>query len=471
MAQMSVVVRMIGWMWAWGFAVTCGVLAGVSHAQCGPVKLLSDDIEGGDNFGRAVVIEGDTMVVGAPRDETQSGAVYVFTRADGVWNQQAKLLPDDGEPGDEFGYSVSLSGDTIVAGAWKSDANGSLSGSAYVFVRSGDSWTLQAVLLPSDARAWHYFGFSVAVDGDTALIGALHDRDNGLYSGAAYVFERSGGVWTQQAKLLPSDGSEGDHFGYSVVVTGSTAVVGARDDDDNGTSSGSVYIFTPSSGEWAQRAKLVAADGSTGDAFGRAVALDQETGTLVIGASLDNDGGITSAGSVYVYEGSEGEWTQQAKLLASDRWLDERFGSAVAIDGDRMVIGARQDDDNGRQTGSAYLFTRSDGVWTEWAKFLPDEALPRDDFGISASVSGDTAVVGALYTGDYESRTGAAFVIDLGCKGCRADFNGDGEVNDEDFFIFRYTWLAGEAAADWNRDGTVDTLDFLAFLDDWAASC
>ncbi|MFE3846210.1 hypothetical protein ACFL1L_05075, partial [Thermoplasmatota archaeon] len=175
-----------------------------------------------------------------------SGSAYVFTRLDtdwAEWTEQAKLRASDGAAGDQFGYSVSINGDYAIIGARLDDDNGAYSGSAYVFIRSGTDWTQQAKLLASDGYIGDNFGFSVSIDGDYAIIGARLDDYNGENSGSAYVFIRSGTAWTQQVKLLASDGDAGDYFGGSVSIDGDYAIIGACGDNDNGDGSGSAYVF------------------------------------------------------------------------------------------------------------------------------------------------------------------------------------------------------------------------------------
>jgi hypothetical protein len=193
-----------------------------------------------------VAVDGDSAVIGASLDDDQgyaSGSAYVFVRSGTGWSEQAKLLPSDGAAADQFGTSVAVDGDSAVVGAHWDDDQGFVSGSAYVFVRSGTGWSEQAKLLPSDGAAGDGFGVGVAVDGDSAVVGAPGDDDQGSASGSAYVFVRSGTTWSEQAKLLPSDGGAADHFGTSVAVDGDTVAVGAPGDDDQGSASGSAYVF------------------------------------------------------------------------------------------------------------------------------------------------------------------------------------------------------------------------------------
>ena len=224
-------------------------------------KLVAGDGGWLDSFGHRVSVDGNIAVIGAE----VHNAAYVFVRNGvGLWIQQAKLLPNDGAASDYFGRSVSISGNTAVIGAFGNDDNGADSGSAYVFVRNGVGlWTQQAKLLPNDGAAADHFGGSVSVSGDTAVIAANDNDDNGDNSGSAYVFVRNGvGEWIQQAKLLPDNGAAEDGFGGSVSVSGNTAVIGASGNDDNGANSGSAYVFVRNGvGLWTQQAKLLPNDG------------------------------------------------------------------------------------------------------------------------------------------------------------------------------------------------------------------
>jgi len=320
-------------------------------------KLLASDGAEGDRFGFSVSIDGGYAIVGSPWDDDNgqnSGSAYIFTRSGTDWTQQAKLLASDGAEGDDFGVSVSIDGDYAIVGAYFDDDNGGGSGSAYVFTRSGTVWTEQAKLLASDGAAGDLFGRSVSIDGDYAIVGAFRDDDNGETSGSAYVFTRSGTTWTQQAKLLASDGTAGDQFGYSVSIDGDYAIVGVYRYDDNGDWSGSAYVFNRSGTDWTEQAKLLASDGAEGDDFGCSVSIDGDY--AIVGAYHDGDNGSNS-GSAYVFTRSGTVWTEQAKLLASDGAAGDMFGYSVSIDGDYAIVGVYRNDDNGDWSGSAYVFT------------------------------------------------------------------------------------------------------------------
>jgi len=375
-------------------------------------KLMASDAQAGDYFGGSVAVSGDTAVIGADREGTggpNAGAAYVFTRSGGAWVEQAKLMASDAQAFDYFGYSVAVSGDTAVIGAYTEDTGGSSAGAAYVFTRSGGAWVQQAKLIASDAQAYDSFGWSVAVSGDTAVIGAYREGTGGSYAGAAYVFTRSGGAWVEQAKLMASDAQAFDSFGRSVAVSGDTAVIGAFREDTGGSYAGAAYVFTRTGGAWVEQAKLMASDAQSSDHFGWSVAVSGDT--AVIGAFREGTGG-PKAGAVYVFTRSGGTWTQQAKLMASDAVDGDYFGISVAVSGDTAVIGADREDTGGSGAGAAYVFTRSGGAWVEQAKLMASDAQESDLFGFSVSVSGDTAVIGAYAEDTGGSSAGAAYVFE-----------------------------------------------------------
>jgi len=259
----------------------------------------------------------------------------VFARSSVSWSQIARLTPSDGAKG--FGFSVGISGDRAIVGAPGDDANGALSGSAYVFERSGTSWSQVAKLTASDARFSDRFGFSVAISGDHAVVGAV---TAGNYHGAAYVFERSAGGWTQIAELIASDGSPNDYLGFSVAISGDRTIAGAI---FNYCCRGSVYVFEQTGSGWGEVAKLVPLEGGGSQLFGFSIAM---TGDLVL---------IGGPESAYLFERSSTGWSQIAKLTASDGALGG-FGWAVGISGDWAIVGAPWDAAKGVNSGSAYVF-------------------------------------------------------------------------------------------------------------------
>jgi len=322
-----------------------------------------------------------------------------------------KILADDGANSDYFGWSVAIDGDTAVVGAFNDDDNGNASGSAYVFMRSGSGWIQQTKLIANDGASGDYFGHSVAINGDTIVVGAYFDNDNGSASGSAYVFIRSESGWVQQAKLIADDGALGDYFGRSVAIDGDTAVVGAFADDDNGNASGSAYIFIRSESSWNQQAKLIAGDGEYGDLFGWSVAISNDT--IVVGAHYDDVNGIIAAGSAYVFARSENGWIQQAKLTIDDSTIGDFFGWSVAISGDTILVGAHYDDDNGDASGSTYVFMRRASIWIQQTKLIASDGEEVDWFGFSVAIDGDIALVGAPYDDDNGYYSGSAYTYQI----------------------------------------------------------
>jgi hypothetical protein len=226
---------------------------------------------------------------------------------------QPELRASDGAAGDAFGFSLAVSGDTVVVGARFDEDSGNFAGSASVFVRSGTTWTEQAKLVASDEAAYDFFGYSVAIGLDTAVIGAFGNDDRGIDCGSAYVFLRDGNTWREEAKLVASDGQAGDNFGLSVAVNLDTVVAGAVGDNDSGEGSGSAYVFVRSGTTWTEQAKLRAGDGKAGDNFGSSLTLTADA--VVVGAPGNKDSSL-DPGSEYVFVRNGTTWTEQAKLRA-----------------------------------------------------------------------------------------------------------------------------------------------------------
>ena len=373
-------------------------------------KLISLDGAAFDSFGGAVAISGTTAVIGANNvtvaGHASQGAAYVFVLSGGAWIQQAKLTASDGAAIDHFGYAVAISGNTVLVGAYQAAVGANaIQGAAYVFVRSGTTWALQQKLTASDGSSNDYFGLSTAISDNTLVVGALV---GGLSFGKAYVFQRSGTVWTQMARLTASDGGAFDEFGVSVSVSGNTVVVGAP-------ARSGAYVFVMPGGGWTdatENAKLTASDG--GANFGNSVAISGDT--LVVGASTATVGGHLSQGEAYVFVKPGGGWTsttENAILTASDGTTSDSLGSSVAISGDTVLAGAY-----GVYSGQgrAYVFVKSGGGWfsmTESARLSASGGMPGDEFGLSVGLSGDTAVVGAMgVTSGGHIGQGAAYIFE-----------------------------------------------------------
>lgn len=356
-----------------------------------------------DEFGYSIAICGSTVVVGARADtingNLNQGSAYVFDRQGGSWVQAQKLTASDGTAQDAFGLSVACNGSTIVAGAFFHDSGGNLNqGAAYVFNRAGGRWVETQKLTSSDGAGGDSFGSAIAISGSTIVVSSPGDDIGGNFEqGSAYVFSRKGADWVEEQKLIPSDGVTNADFGFSVAISGSTVVVSAL-----GTNSfqGSVYLFNRQGGRWVEEQKLTASDGETFDQFGHSVAISGST--LVVGAIGSN----SLQGSTYVFNRQGGFWVEEQKLTASDGKARAEFGSAVAISGSTIVVGAQRD--GNLSHGSAYVFERAGGGWVEAQKLTASEEGIFAVFGHSVAVSGSTILVGE----NNASPRGAVYVFE-----------------------------------------------------------
>ncbi len=439
--------------------------------------LTAPSVQDGSHFGRRTAISGDTIIVAAPLHDgsgADSGAVHAFVRSGGGWAYQSELITLGGVAGgDLFGLGLAISGNTVIVGAPGDDDNGAGSGAAYVFVRTGTTWAQQTKLLPLDGAAGDNFGAGVSIDGDTVVIGADLDDDGGDASGSAYVFVRSGTVWTQQQKLTALDASPADQFAFSVSISGDTIVVGASADDAPAVNSGSAYVFVRSGTAWSQQARLTASDGAADDLFGTAVAVSAET--ALVGARLADAPGAVDAGATYAFVRSGTSWTQQARLVATDATSRAAFGTSPALVGDTAVIGAFDaNTPDGADAGSAYIFVRSGAHWTQQGKILDPAPAAGDFFGNSLAFAGQEVVIGARGDAAGGTNTGAVFVYRPACGPVcgSADYDCDGDVGtDADIEAF-FRCLAGDcppspctSTSDFNGDGDIGTdADIEAFF-------
>lgn len=367
--------------------------------------LTPSDAAANVNFGHSVAMTADQIFVGVP----DAGAVYVFVPDGGTWVEQTQLMPMGSVGLDRFGSSVAGNGDALVVGAEFSDDGSTTKGSAYVFRFNGSQWVEEAKLsIPEDEC--YYFGRSVAIEDDTVVVGAMRDNAAGTWSGAAYVFRYTGTGWEYQARLLGDDTDAGDHFGISVDISGGVVAVGAENNYTGGidTNMGSVYLFEFDGANWVQRSKLIPSDGRGDDRFGAAVAID---GQLVLVGAYQHDDAVggTDSGSAYLFEFDGNDWVQTLKFKASDAEDYARFGLGVALDAGRAVIGAHWDDWG---LGSAYVFEFDGDNWVERAKLTASDRLHDDHFGRSVAIRGEVAVVGVPNAdiGDLRD-SGAAYVF------------------------------------------------------------
>ena len=377
-------------------------------------KLIPEDPAPGDLFGQSVSIDGDIAIAGAQSaDEVGSnaGATYVFEREESWWRQQSKLTAEDPSSSDYYGCSVSASGNTVLVGAYLSNTAAPNGGSACVYTRRDGLWRQQQQLVASDAALVDCFGWSVALNGDTAVIGAFNDDDGGINSGSAYVFTRTGDTWHQQAKLVADAPVAYDYFGRAVALDGDTAIVGSDLSDAATTNGGAAYVFVRNGDQWAQQGVLTVVDSDEYDYFGFAVDIDGDQ--AIVGAYGADHSGRSNAGAAYVFTREAGVWTQVAELTATDAWSSDNFGNSVALEGDRAVVGARYDDDGAGSAGSAYVFLRTASGWEQRAKLHAYDMESNRDFGVSMDLSGDDLIVGASGNDGGVGNAGAAYLFDL----------------------------------------------------------
>jgi hypothetical protein len=306
--------------------------------------------------------------------------------------EEELLVASDGEAQDQFGFASAVSGNTAVVGAPREDAAGAEAGAVYVFLRSGGGWAEQAKLTASDAADDDRFGQSIDVDGDTLVVGV---RNKNGHTGVVYVFDRVGSTWTESAVLSASDASVGDQFGAAVSLDGSSLAIGARRDDHaGGVDAGSAYVFTRSGTLWSEQAKLVASNAAADDRLGGAVSIDADT--LVAGAKKFDTGAGTDAGAVYVFVRAATTWSQQAFIGSPSGAFDE-FGSAVGVSGDALIAGAPLEGSVAFPDGIAFVFERAGNNWSLATTLTPFNGLD-DFFGWSVAIDGNFAVVGAPAT-------------------------------------------------------------------------
>ena len=370
------------------------------------VKLIGVD-QGGTNSHVSVDIIGDSIILGGfiLAHNKKNSFATIFTWDSKSWKRTAELHPGDRDPADpgagDFGWSVAVdsirrwgSANYAIVGAPQDDAAGAKSGSAYIYARSGKNWKQQVKLVAGDGAAGDTFGYAVSVYGTTAVVGAPKDDDDGSNSGSAYVFVRDGISWMQQSKLVPQNVGKSSGFGEAVLIVEDTVIVGAPGHTHGETRfAGAVYVYVRAGENWVQQAKLTADDAAASDRFGNALAMSGKT--LVVGAPLRDTQAGKDAGAVYVFSRDGDLWNQQAKLTAKSTRKNDHFGTSVATTGKIAVIGANVHEEKALASGAAYSFVNVDGVWEEREKVVPEDAGLNTRFGTWVAMSGNTVVVSA----------------------------------------------------------------------------
>jgi len=463
-----------------GGIIGCLFFAGAACAEISwqqQANLFASDRAENNYFGYCVSISGDYAITGALHgagNEADTGSAYIFRHNGTQWLQQARLIAADGAANDNFGHSVSISGDYAIVGAPYNNYPEYSCGSAYIFKRSGANWLQQTKPTASDAAVDDLFGYSVSISGDYAVVGARYGDGTEVDSGSAYIFKRNGENWIQQDKLTADDGATGDNFGSSVSISGSQVIVGAFWNNGSESNSGSAYIFIRDGENWTQQAKLTASDGRSQDSFGNCVSISG--GRAIVGAEMDDCYGLQNCGSAYIFDKPVGGWvdsTETAKLKAPDGEIDDRFGESASISGDYAIVAAGYDDDNGSQSGSAYIFRYYETGWFMQDKLTASDGEIYDHFGFSASLSDKWATVGAALK-DYNEikNCGSAYIFKRACL--EGDLSGDCCVDFVDFAIFALQWLqTGCDQTDWcsgadlDSSSDVDCGDFAVFAQHW----
>jgi hypothetical protein len=463
-------------------------------------RIQATDTQQNDYFGTSVSIDGDYAIVGAFYKNTGTGAAYIFKRdtGTGTWAQQTKLTANDIQAGDRFGVSVSISGDYAIVGAqWEDTGGAANAGAAYIYKRTGTTWSEIKKLTADNRQQSDEFGYSVSISGNYAIVGALFEDTSGDNAGAAYIYEApnlipnltqdnynkltlnsltdvqrsrltlnsntytangpvskffvnepgtyevsaSGSdayaivkktvsapitlieadiAWndytqmdTTEQKITASDAQASALFGWSVSISGDYAIVGSHYEDTGGTNAGAAYIYKrdASTGVWGSEQKIKASDKEQSDQFGYSVSISGDY--AIVGAFLEDTGGA-NAGAAYIYkrDATTGVWGSEQKIQAGDKQTTDRFGISVSISGDYAIVGAYREDTGGTDAGAAYIFKRdpSTGTWTQQQKIQASDKQAGDEYGRSVSISGDYAIVGSHYEDTGATNAGAAYI-------------------------------------------------------------
>ncbi|NER21601.1 MAG: hypothetical protein F6J96_13055 [Symploca sp. SIO1C2] len=371
-----------------------------SWEKLSQTKLQPSQLQRSGYFGHSVAISGGLAIVGAHSTDApgkpDAGVAYIFKLEGGTWQLQQKLQPPDLHRDDYFGLSVAISGKLAIVGAYWKDASGKPNaGAAYIFKLEGGTWQQQQKLQPPDLQHSDYFGWSVAISGELAIVGALYtDAPGKVNTGAAYIFKLAGATWQQQQKLQPPDLQRDDQFGCSVAISGELAIVGAHSTDAPGKpDAGAAYIFKLAGGTWQQQ-KLQPPDLQKNDYFGHSVAISGEL--AIVGANQADAPGKVNTGAAYIFKLAGGTWHQQQKLQPPNLQRNDIFGCSVAISGELAIVGAHQTEAPGKvNTGAAYIFKLAGGTWQQQQKLQPPDLQENDKFGDSVAISEEVAIVGA----------------------------------------------------------------------------
>jgi hypothetical protein len=371
--------------------------ASIASAQCERQKIEGAGLQDGDNFGSSVAVSGNWAVIGAPWVDdlgiySNDGAVYVFERTPSGWQEGQRLKASDASPNAGFGQSVDIEGTTIAVGAAGASFQGmQYVGAIYIFEFSGGAWTETSKLTPGDAGADYFLGYSVALSGPQIIGGAIHESHAGSHCGAAYVFENTSGNWTQTAKLIATDGGTSHLFGYSVALHGDVAVVGAIGVPQVSYQNvGAAYVFERQGTQWPQTQKLISPNPSSTQFFACAVAVNADA--ILVGA-FNNHLGAVAGGAVFAYRHPAADWVQSQVLLPADLTTSDNFGITLSISGDHAVIGSHSPD-VAPAVGAAYVFQEAGSSWVQAGKCIPSDFVYGDTLGNAVAIDGNTVLAG-----------------------------------------------------------------------------
>ncbi|MFT5422681.1 MAG: hypothetical protein ACI89L_000446 [Phycisphaerales bacterium] len=440
-------------------AVVAGSAALVSSANAQLInedlKFVSNDGVADDRFGGAVAIDNGVVAVGAYGDDDngqRSGSAYLFDAVTG--SQTAKLVANDGISFDYFGQAIAIGSGVVAVGAINGDGIAGNSGAVYLFDATTGAPLFK--LFANDGATNELFGMSVAIGSGVIAVGAPWDNATAQAGGSVYLFDL--GSFAQTHKLLANDGAAFHQFGWSVDVNSGVVAVGAWGDTVNGTSSGAAYLFNAVTGLPIH--KLVPNDGSQADEFGRSIAI--EGNTVAVGA-WQGDGLSFNTGSVYLFNATTGAQTDE--LFADDGTQGNAFGDTIGLSNGILAVGAHRKSDNGNWSGAGYLFDAINGC--QLTKLLPSDGAADDNFGFSIDIDGGTIASGTQLDDDNGLDSGSAYVFTY----CRADLNGDKVVDNGDIGAFITLFLSQNPLVDFNCDGVVDNGDIGLFITLFLAGC
>lgn len=491
MQQLPFQQRLIMKSTKWLVALVLLVLPAISNSLLAQswdevVKVVAPDRALVDLFGYSVSISGDYAIVGAKQEDhnatggqylENAGAAYILKNESGAWTVVQKIVANDRAADDEFGTSVAIYGDYAIVGAPRKTATvgfelNSNAGAAYIFKNTDGQWSQLQKIQASDRETGDEFGYAVAISENYVIIGAPYEDEyvNGVSSasnkGSAYIYKKTETLWTDEQKIVGGSVGDGDNFGWSVGINEDYAIIGTPRDSQIAsgggilTDAGSAYIFRKfSSGTWTQMQSIGASDEGASDEFGTAVAISGNY--VIVGAMFEDHnatGGanLSNAGSAYIFELSDGEWSQMDKLVASDRQEMDNFGVSVSISGDYAIVGAYNEDEDPaggntqNNSGSAYIFKYTSGNWAEVNKIVASDRGGYDLFGNAVAISGDYAIVGAF--NESENQVGGNTLFNAGStyvfKNCLA------RKTDVQTSCGAFTWIDGNTYTESNNTAT-----------------